>query len=316
MGNLGGTGELRPAAAGDAAAFVGMMHQLKERSGLTYRQLEQRAAERGAVLARSTLADALRRRALPRAEVVEAFIRACGGTEPEVHAWLLARQRIEDGPPLVRNRPDARPGYQPQGQPRHGLRKPHRKRRTPLLLTGAALAALLVIVGVRLLIGDGAEPQSTDAAPLPTGEVSIRPASAPGLCVTDGRVLRAHRYRTVAVQRPCKEAVPPRTYLKVAGADRYRIQWDHPDEGTGCLVLLRDPALDGLLEPHDDCTPTGPAERFRVEPVGKSVYRIRPGDGDDRCLGVQGGGGARGTVVRAERCTEADSQKFLIGPEE
>ncbi|WP_157878503.1 helix-turn-helix domain-containing protein [Streptomyces chattanoogensis] len=325
MGNLGGTGELRPAAAGDAVAFVGMMQQLKERSGLTYRQLEQRAAERGAVLARSTLADALRRRALPRAEVVEAFIRACGGNEPEVHAWLLARQRIEDGPPMVQNLPRAQPGYRPQaqhgdrppGQPRHGARKPHGKRRKPLLLTGAAaLAALLVIVGVRLLIGDGAEPQSTAAAPLPTGEVSIRPASAPGLCVTDGRVLRAHRYRTVAVQRPCKEAVPPRTYLKVAGADRYRIQWDHPDEGTGCLVLLRDPALDGLLEPHDDCTPTGPAERFRVESAGKSVYRIRPGDGDDRCLAVQGGGGARGTVVRAERCTEADSQKFLIGPEE
>ncbi|MFF7791164.1 hypothetical protein [Streptomyces sp. NPDC007991] len=45
---------------------------MAEQAGLTYRRLEANAERRGDVLARSTVADALRRDSPPRAEVVAA----------------------------------------------------------------------------------------------------------------------------------------------------------------------------------------------------------------------------------------------------
>ncbi|MCC3778801.1 hypothetical protein [Streptomyces sp. UNOB3_S3] len=95
-----------PARARDAAALVALMRELRERSGLTYRLLQRRAAEEGMVLPRSTIADALARTALPRAEVLEAFVVACGdGARRD--AWLEARRRIagrEDAPAPGRRR--------------------------------------------------------------------------------------------------------------------------------------------------------------------------------------------------------------------
>ncbi|WP_182876236.1 tetratricopeptide repeat protein [Microbispora sp. H10670] len=82
-----------PRQAGSAAEFVALLRQLKERSGFTYRQLEERAARRGEVLARSTVADTLRRQALPRTETLVAFLHACAPAE-EVAIWLEARSRL------------------------------------------------------------------------------------------------------------------------------------------------------------------------------------------------------------------------------
>ncbi|EPH43056.1 hypothetical protein STRAU_3884 [Streptomyces aurantiacus JA 4570] len=93
---MGSRGERDPREARDAAALVELMRRLKEQSGLTYRQLEERAAERGEALARSTLADVMRRDALPRPEVLAAFVRACAGGH-EVDTWLKARDRIAAG---------------------------------------------------------------------------------------------------------------------------------------------------------------------------------------------------------------------------
>ncbi|WP_411134973.1 helix-turn-helix domain-containing protein [Streptomyces sp. C10] len=338
MRSTGGSGGLCPAAAGDAVALVELMQQLKEQSGLTYRQLERRAAERGEVLARSTLADVLRRRTLPRAELLAVFLRACGCAEDEVGAWLAARQGIEERaaagagepssagePPDAEEPPDAgaRPdgGEEPGGAavPDTPRRSPYRSRRV-LLSAAAALVALLLAVGIPLLTGDAAAPPEAAAkAPLPTGEVRIRPLRAPGLCLTDGRVMRVRRYRTVAVQRPCAEAVPPQTHLTAAGAGRHRIQWTHRDHGKGCLVLLRESGLEGLLEPWDDCRAGGPAQLFRVEPAGGrtgaggTAYRLRlSGDGAERCVTL--GGDEPGATALARPCTGKDDQKFLIGP--
>ncbi len=298
MTRTGGTGGAGPAAAHDPAALVALMQRLKDDSGLTYRQLEQRAAERGEVLARSTLADVLGRKSLPRAEVLGAFLRACGRPEDEVGEWLAARRRIEEGTAA----PPARTDPPPVGRRR--------------LLTGAALLGVVVLaVGVPLLAGDGGAEHGT---PLPTGEVRIRPLGAPGLCLTDGRVLRAHAYRTVAVVRPCAQAVPPHTRLTAAGDGRHLVQWSHPDEGTGCLVLLRAPGLAGLLEPQNDCSAGGPAQRFRIEPVdgptdgGRPAYRLRLTDGD-RCVGLSGRT-AGATAVGVPCRTGADDQTFVIVP--
>ncbi|MGC4804018.1 hypothetical protein [Micromonospora sp. DT233] len=86
---------IRPEAAPDAVAFVAMMRQLKGRSGHTFRQLEKVAARHGDYLPRSTTADVLRRQALPRADVLAAFVRACAGEE-HVAAWLRARERLAE----------------------------------------------------------------------------------------------------------------------------------------------------------------------------------------------------------------------------
>ncbi|MEJ1201171.1 MULTISPECIES: hypothetical protein [unclassified Streptomyces] len=98
MGNLG---ELSPHAARDAAGFVESMKQLKQLSGLTYRELEEQAARNGEVLARSTLADVLRRPGLPRPDVLAVFVRACGDGH-RVGDWLDARERIAEAKPEPR----------------------------------------------------------------------------------------------------------------------------------------------------------------------------------------------------------------------
>ncbi|MEU5472215.1 RICIN domain-containing protein [Streptomyces lydicus] len=315
MTRTGGTGGSTSRPAGGADALVARMQQLKDQSGLTYRQLEQRAAENGEVLARSTLADVLRRRALPREELLGAFLRAHGCPPDEVAEWLAVRRRIEAGVA-------AGPG---RGRP---------SRKQVLTAGAAALVALLLAGGALLLArggggdatgGGGARPGAANAVPLPTGEVLIRPLRTPTLCLTDGRVLRAHAYRTVAVRRPCAQAVPPHTHLTAAGAGRHRIRWTHPDHGTGCLVLLRDKGVAGLLEPWEDCTAGGPAQLFRVEPVTgrpgragaeRTVYRLRlsgpDGADDGRCVTLGGDGPDATALVRP--CSGADDQKFLIGP--
>ncbi|WP_338119097.1 helix-turn-helix domain-containing protein, partial [Streptomyces prasinopilosus] len=94
------SGGSEPGGARTPAEYVGLLRRLKEHSELTYRQLEERAAERGDVLARSTLADVLRRDALPRAEVVAALVRACGPGE-DVTEWLAARERLAESERLA-----------------------------------------------------------------------------------------------------------------------------------------------------------------------------------------------------------------------
>jgi len=103
----------------NAAEFAARLRRLKDRSGLSYRQLEERAAERGEVLPRSTLADVLRHDALPRPEMLTAFLNACGAGH-EAEAWLAARNRIaESEPPGTRQQQEQdedRGGHQSEDQ--------------------------------------------------------------------------------------------------------------------------------------------------------------------------------------------------------
>lgn len=94
--DVGSEKELAPHEAHDTAAFVELMRKLKDQSGLTYRQLQVRATERGDVLARSTLANVLNRNTLPHPEILAAFVRACADDQ-RVDAWLEARDRIAAG---------------------------------------------------------------------------------------------------------------------------------------------------------------------------------------------------------------------------
>jgi hypothetical protein len=82
-------------AATDETAFVAELRRLKTWSGLSFRQLERNATDNGDVLPYSTAATMLGKNRLPRADVVAAFVRACGVAD--VRPWLLTRTRIADG---------------------------------------------------------------------------------------------------------------------------------------------------------------------------------------------------------------------------
>ncbi|MEU9094461.1 helix-turn-helix domain-containing protein [Streptomyces sp. NPDC048428] len=90
------TGGAEPEHADTVEQFVALMKRLKDASGLTYRQLEERAEREGRVLPRSTIADVLRRHALPRPHMLNAFVHACGAGE-HAEAWLQARNRLALG---------------------------------------------------------------------------------------------------------------------------------------------------------------------------------------------------------------------------
>ncbi|MGW1244337.1 RICIN domain-containing protein [Streptomyces bobili] len=341
-----------PDEARTASEYVALLRRLKDGSGLTYRQLEQRAAGRGDVLARSTVADVLRREALPRAELVTALVRACDA-ETDLPRWLAARDRLasteakaeaeaeaaeQEGTP--RDERENPAGAQlPDGDPvRRPRRAPAGNRRvgTASLAALASLCtvALLVVAALVLLPQDedaptgkeagsqaSVEPTATVAGPGPAvGYSRIRPVRAPGLCLSEGdvRMTGADRSKTVAVQRPCDQAVPPRTYLQRQDDGLYRIQWRHPQHGTGCLTVLTDGAYRDTLEPWDDCRSGGSAQLFRIERAGAAgQWRLRPALDDGLCLGMRGPAAEPGTAAVSQRCAAAGNQAqvFLIGSE-
>ncbi|MGX1274174.1 helix-turn-helix domain-containing protein [Streptomyces phaeoluteigriseus] len=347
-----------PGEARTASEYVALLRQLKDGSGLTYRQLEQRAAGRGDVLARSTVADVLRRQGLPRAELVTALVRACDAGA-DLPRWLAARERLATVEDEDETPPDDRRNTVPADLPQvpdvqvpdlqvpdvpgeHSVRRrgpaPAGSRRvgTASLAALASLCTvgLLVVAAIVLLPEDddtptgqkagslsSAEPTAADTGPGPAAGYSrIRPSRAPGLCLTEGdvRMPGADRSRTVAVQRPCDQAVPPRTYLQRQDDGLYRIQWRHPQLGTGCLTVLTDGAYHNTLEPWDDCRAGGSAQLFRIEGAGTAgQWRLRPALGDGLCLGMRGAAAEPGTAAVAERCaTGGDpAQVFLIGSE-
>ncbi|WP_157531778.1 helix-turn-helix transcriptional regulator [Kitasatospora sp. Root107] len=306
-----------PEQAENAAGFLALMRELKDGAGLTYRQLEERAAEQGSVLARSTLADVLNGRTLPRPELLSVFVRACGAADREAD-WLRARDALAAPPsPLL-----PAPPSPADERPPAALRR--RIPRLPLVASFTLAAAVLVwALTPSLSEQPAAAPQHQSvaapqhqsvAAPavLPTGWVRIRPVTAPELCLTDGRV-RDQRYTPlVAVQRPCGEAGPQATLLEPLGGDEYHIQWHHPDYGKGCLKALTDGPGLGLLEPMDDCIR---GSHFHVEPsgpAGSGTYVLRV-DGQG-CAGIAGDGTGAGTETVMAHCVGRGGQVFFVEP--
>ncbi|MEU6388464.1 XRE family transcriptional regulator [Streptomyces sp. NPDC046939] len=319
-----------PGEARTVREFVALLRRRKEASGLTYRQLELRAARNGDVLARSTLAGALSREALPKADLLSAFVRACGVSEEEAAEWEAARAR------LATNGADTDAGARPEagvggaglhGDPdgadgggvpvraegaggslrRGGKRLVRARRRGPLLLVGAVLAAALVVTAVLASRDD----DTTGKAGVPVGAVTVRPLEGPDLCLTDG-MDRQERYDSlIAVFRPCAEASPPVTELRATADGRHRVRWYHPDHGAGCLVAREDGPPKGFLEPFDNCREGSPLRLKHVRGTSSTYVLEVTGA---RCVTA----GARGerpvdgieAVVRA--CDGSAGQRFVI----
>ncbi|TXS21153.1 hypothetical protein EAO71_32320 [Streptomyces sp. ms191] len=83
-----------PREAGDPAAFVARLQDLKDWSGLTYRELTAHAEALGQVLPRSTVANMLSRATLPREELLTSFVLACGVDPSSLESWLVVRKEL------------------------------------------------------------------------------------------------------------------------------------------------------------------------------------------------------------------------------
>lgn len=324
----------RPEDAQSAADLVVALRRLRLWSGLTYRQLEGKAAAVGEVLPSSTIATALGRATLPREHIVEMLTRACGLGDADVDRWLAARKRIamqDDGrpladPPAVAAEPAAAepaPPPTPSGPGRPVARR-------PLKLVLSALVVGLVLAGLGvggyvLSVGDDrpaterTPPADPASAPLdlPIGDaggfVQIRAARSPELCLSEGRDERGRYPSAVAALQPCP-ATPPRTFLKPVGAELVLIKWHNPIEGVGCLTLRTDGAAQDMLEPQNDCSEARRQQLFRIERFGQGPpgqYRLRSAY-TGRCIGLLGGTAAAGATAGQKDCTGEPEQEFLI----
>ncbi|MGW0390987.1 RICIN domain-containing protein [Streptomyces sp. NPDC003042] len=292
-----------PGTARNAAEFAALLRELRRRSGLTYRELEKRAAQHGEVLARSTLAAALRHDLLPRPELLVAYLVACGQRH-DIGRWLSARARIAAvAPEETLARAPSEPPRQVGAAPGPNRSAARRKR----LRRPAAMVSLLVLVLGWIIAADqvgerlgGAAVDATPGAPAPVapGTYRIRSTDS-GLCLSEpdgedsgGRVQQSN----------CDGSVP--TYLlEPAGGGQHLIRTLHPVFGRGCLGVAGGSVQDGTQLMHDYCGRRGTGERFRLEPSGapQGGFRIRPVH-TGACVTVPGGTRTPGARVLQLAC--------------
>ncbi|MFE7560111.1 RICIN domain-containing protein [Kitasatospora sp. NPDC057500] len=301
-----GQGGAKPQDARDAGEFAALLRGLKERSGLSFRQLEERAAERGEVLPRSTVADLLRRDALPRPEVLLAFLHACGA-DADTDAWLAARHRIAAEPdkepdrePDRESRKESRtePEREPGGEPEA---VPARRPRARLLGLAAVAAAALLGAGGYLLANSGGDGDEAERGAPPSGTYRIRSDDS-GLCFSE----REDEGAGHVFQADCAEAVPVYSLEPLDGGV-FRLRSLHPVFGYGCLGVENGSTRPAAPAGDDYCGRRGTSERFRLEAVAGGGFRIVP-QHSGACLTVSGGSAttARTPVVQLA-CDPAES---------
>lgn len=315
-----------------AAELNAELRELKARSRLTYRQLEERAARHGELLPRSTLADVLRNGSLPRPELLAAFVRACGEGD-DVDEWLAARQRAAESPA-----PSSESGPSTENAP-GSVRRLTDARRTRVVAVSVAAVAVVTAASWAALRdsgGSGTSESAPTSTQLPRDQVLIRPLGSPGLCVTDGQVADNRYGSLVAVQRPCGETEPQTTTLEPVGKNAYRISWFRPDQGKGCLKALTSGPGKDLLEPWGACERTTAFRFVRMEPKeseqskqsveseraresgdsgvsGKAVgrtYLIHVTD--EKCVGIRAASTVAGAEAVVEPCSGTDAQLFVV----
>ncbi|MGW3009513.1 RICIN domain-containing protein [Streptomyces sp. NPDC001219] len=318
-----------PRRARTPGEFVLVMRAMKDLSGLTYRQLAVRAEERGDVLPASTLAGTLSRGSLPRSEVVEAFVRACGGSPADVERWLGAYRDLARGGPHA-TAPEDTPvvdgidaGRARKGEPSPEERKATGPRRSARgrLFGGASLALLAVVGGslaVTRLAGDdtgqtyvtgaasaSATPRPALSGPRP-GVYRIRSAAS-SLCLSEREGESGGRI----YQATCAKAVPAYSVEPVEGG-AYRIRSLHPVFGYGCLGVTGGSTRAGAQLMDDYCGHRGSAERFRLQPAGRARYRLVPAH-TGTCASVPAGPPTQWTPVVQLSCRPDDpGQLFLF----
>ncbi|MGY0230262.1 CBM96 family carbohydrate-binding protein [Longispora urticae] len=270
-----------PENPGTPEEFVDALRRLKDWHGLSFRELEKRAAARGDVLPRATLTTALGRSTLPREELVAAFVRACCADEEQVQRWAGARRRLAAGEPAE---PAVRVGPVPHG---------------------AADAA------EQASVGPGEDSERPTAGLAAVTRTATEPASAvtatqPAVTVTASQATMA-----VSATQPAVAAIPPELAAGVLTVAWRRTSF--PIRVMTALVLIlvatvttaavvravRDFGGGNQAMSQDDNTPdeTGtPGDEPSASPQSSpSPAEDDSGDGGDGGTGGPGGTGGGGT---------------------
>ncbi|WP_027942928.1 RICIN domain-containing protein [Amycolatopsis taiwanensis] len=342
-----------PATANDPAEFVAAMRRLRAHTDLSYRELTRRAARTGGVLPSSTISGALSRDALPRADLLATFIRACGGDEATVQRWLAARSRLAAGAipddtepyddaepkpamPSAESEPSAKPEpVTPSAEPEPVT--PARRKRLgwPALgvatLAVAVIGVLLTTSALRKSSGDqsrstvDAPPRAVDAATSvtnagtspaaapPTGPVRLRLAHT-GLCTGEGPEKFVDSGRTVLGQYDCATASPPMTLEPDDGA--YRLVLHHPTNGEGCVTVDYGGTHTEVLLAGAECEKGRKDQRFLFEPVAepRPGYRLHSASGPQWCIGVFQDSADAGVQLIQNPCNGNAAQEFTVEP--
>ncbi|MEW2086262.1 helix-turn-helix domain-containing protein [Streptomyces sp. NPDC005283] len=313
-----GHGAPDPEQAHSSAEFVARMQELKDWSGLTYRELTARAEAAGDVLPRSTVANMLSRSTVPREELVVAFVRACGCGPGATESWLRVRKELTrrerqavEVPAYGTGGQEAGPGPEMAVPPEPARRSWRSRVRWPAVVALGATAVVAVTIAVLLPEDDKPTAERHTAVVAPArGPVQIRAVHS-GLCLAE----RAGQRSGQLYQGPCAPDTVPRFALKPVAA--WRIETDHRDFGLGCTGVAEKSTQVGAALVDQECGKRGPAEAFRLEAVGKPVrgYRLRPLH-SDLCAGVQDASKERGARIVQQVCTkDARGQLFSFDPD-
>ncbi|MQY05755.1 XRE family transcriptional regulator [Actinomadura macrotermitis] len=302
-----GRNALLPAGVTSEEQFVVALKGLRERSGLTFKEIERAtSAEGGLVLPASTLATALQRRTAPRREMVAALVRVCGGSPGDVAEWLALRERLVHA---VKDTPDE---VEQPGEP--AVEDDARTRRAPGGRVAGAVAVVLFLcgaagaAGLRWSSGEtGGTPHATGAAPVPAAPARVRPdgdlLKIGGFCLSEhegdqtGRIYLAD----------CAHSFPPRRLTPYG--DLWRVATEHPRFGAGCMGVVDGSAAPGTALSDDTCGRIQ-TDRFvlRAAPGG---YRLLP-ENDDLCVGVKGTPRAAAPVLQLPCDQRAPGQSITV----
>ncbi|QKW51084.1 RICIN domain-containing protein [Streptomyces buecherae] len=327
-----------PRAARTPAEYVAALRALRDEAGLSYRQLERRAHGVGDVLPRATVAGALARTALPRAELVTAFVRACGGDAAAVCAWLDARERLAASVRATATDPPRteEPGPRTEESgPRTEGADPRRERKPtgpPETVTG--------------------HPVPPDPAPPPARSGASRAGAAEAGSAAPARgaepppepVARHGRWRPAIARRPLRSLVPVSFGAGVGAAlALWLALWLQSPSGDGQgAVPPPEPSGWVTMRPVDAprlCVTEGrernrrtdrpvavqlpceraPRPRVFLEHVSGSIYRVQwhhPVH-DKGCLSVDEpphGAGEGEELVSPRECTGQPHQRFRLEP--
>ncbi|MEU6021826.1 helix-turn-helix transcriptional regulator [Micromonospora sp. NPDC047134] len=148
-----------------AGEYVGLLRDIRRRSGLTYREISRRASAAGHWLPPSTLATMLGRTTLPREQAVVALLTACGMPPATIEQWVGLRHEID-----VRLNEPNRPVGGPMSAECCGVRHPSREPLPPVTSypAGRRLHPAVIAVAGALLGAYGMRlAHRRDAAPRP-----------------------------------------------------------------------------------------------------------------------------------------------------
>ncbi|MBM0277067.1 helix-turn-helix domain-containing protein [Micromonospora tarensis] len=253
---------LDPATAESPATYMALLRRFRERSRLTYRQIEQRTASTSQRLPSSTLHAALARNTLPPEKLVVAFLVATGADDREVFRWVDARRALllaqqGSGERVVSN-PEAEAS--PNGTDVLSPPTLVRPRRRVLTIGVVAVAAtVVVILGMARLSGrDGSEPPRSpqpettgDAGPdLPgNGFYRIRSAHS-GHCLSE----RPGAESRDVYQTDCGQIFVDRALDRIDG--RYLIRTFHPRRKAPVAWVSRTPARQSVASSPTTSAPS------------------------------------------------------------